>query len=122
MIELVGLRALVVEDEAGVALLIEDMLEELGCEIAASAPTLAKALAYAEAGSFDFATLDVNLDGQAVFPVAEILRRRRIPFLFSTGYGRIGVPEAFQDCEVLDKPFLIHELEQKLRSTLHKPA
>lgn len=118
MAELAGLRALVVEDEGGVALLIEDMLEELGCEVVASVPTLAKALTAAAAEEFDFAVLDVNLDGQLVFPVAEILQGRRLPFVFSTGYGRIGVPETFTECEVLSKPFTIEELERKLRVAL----
>ena len=115
MPELAGLRALVVEDEGGVALLIEDMLEELGCDVAMSVATLAKAMTLAEAGEFDFAVLDVNLDGQYVFPVAEVLRSRNIPFVFSTGYGRTGVPETFRDYEVLNKPFAIEELERKLR-------
>jgi DNA-binding response OmpR family regulator len=64
--------------------------------------------------------LDVNLDGQLVFPVAELLRSRQLPFVFSTGYGRIGVPETFKGYQVLSKPFAIEELEQKLRLALRK--
>lgn len=120
MAELAGLRALVVEDEGSVALLIEDMLTELGCQVAASVATLAEALTAAAAGSFDFAVLDVNLNGQLVFPVAELLRSRQLPFVFSTGYGRIAVPETFKAYEVLSKPFAIEELEQKLRLALRK--
>ena len=78
MAELAGLRALVVEDEGSVALLIEDMLEELGCEVAASVATLAEALTAATDGSFDFAVLDVNLAGELVFPVAEVLRQTAV--------------------------------------------
>jgi CheY-like chemotaxis protein len=122
MSELAGLRALVVEDEGSVALLIESMLEELGCEVAASAPTLAKAMITAAAEVFDLAMLDVNLDGQLVFPVAEILQRRRLPFLFSTGYGRIGVPDKFKEYEVLSKPFTIEELQGKLLLALRKQS
>lgn len=120
MAELVGLRALVVEDEGGVALLIEDMLAELGCEVAASVSTLTKALMASSAQSFDFAVLDVNLDGQLVFPVAEVLRSREVPFVFSTGYGRIGLPETFRECEVLSKPFTIEQLKQKVLRILRR--
>jgi CheY-like chemotaxis protein len=118
MADLAGLRVLVVEDEGGVALLIEQMLEDLGCEVAASVATLANAMKAARRDAFDFALLDVNLDGELVFPVAEILRVRQRPFIFSTGYGRMGVPEAFKDCEVLNKPFTIDELKKKLQAML----
>jgi CheY-like chemotaxis protein len=82
MAKLSGLRALVVEDEGTVALLIESMPEELGCKVAASVPTVPKALIASDAQSFDFAVLDVNLNGQLVFPVAEVLRNRQVPFVF----------------------------------------
>jgi CheY-like chemotaxis protein len=122
MTELAGLRALLVEDEGSVALLIESMLEELGCSIAASVSTVTKALDVAGAEGFDFAVLDVNLSGQLVFPVADIVKRRSLPFVFSTGYGRPGVPETFKEYEVISKPFTVEELERKLLSALRKKA
>lgn len=118
---LVGLRILVVEDEGVVAMLVEDMLAELGCEVIGSVATLQKAIEAATSESFDFAMLDVNLDGQLVFPVAEILQSRQLPFLFSTGYGRVGVPSIFQNHEVLNKPFSREELERRLRLALENP-
>src|SRR5690242_5285113 len=87
MPDFAALKALVVEDEGAVALLIEDMLGVLGCEIVASVAQIAPACRLAEASPLDFAVLDVNLDGQPVFAVARILQERRIPFFFSTGYG-----------------------------------
>ncbi len=114
-----GLRVLLVEDEGTVAFLIEGMLQELGCEVAASVATLAKALNAARAETFDFAVLDVNLDGELVFPVAEILKARKLPFVFSTGYGRAGVPETFKECEVLNKPFAIEDFKTKLLAMLN---
>jgi hypothetical protein len=69
-------------------------------------------------GRLDFAVLDVNVDGEFVFPVAEVLRRRRVPFIFSTGYGPIGVPERYQSYEVLSKPFAIEELQKKILRAL----
>lgn len=122
MTDLVGLRVLVVEDEGSVALLIEGMLEDLGCEVAASVGTLAKALNAARTETLDFAVLDVNLAGELVFPVAEILKGRQLPFIFSTGYGRVGVPETFKDCQVLNKPYTIEVLKTALFSLLTRRA
>lgn len=120
MPDLVGLRVLVVEDEGSVALLIEGMLEDLGCNVVASVATLRRALIAARTEALDFAVLDVNLDGELVFPVAEILKGRQLPFIFSTGYGRVGVPEGFRDCEVLNKPYAIEDLKTKLFSMLSR--
>lgn len=118
MTGLVGLKALVVEDEGSVALLIEDMLESFGCEIAASLAHVDQACDFASKEIFDFAVLDINLHGQPVFPVAHILRERQIPFVFSTGYGRSGVPAEFDACHVLAKPFGIAELKRAVSSAL----
>lgn len=79
MTPFVGVRVLVVEDEGAVALLIEDMLEEFGCEVVASVARLAAARDVAGSVQVDLAILDVNLAGERVFPVAEILRGRHIP-------------------------------------------
>jgi CheY-like chemotaxis protein len=114
MNELSGLKALVVEDEGGIALMIEDMLEELGCKIAASAAHLKKAREMAEAAAIDFAVLDVNIDGKLVFPVAHILRTRGIPFVFSTGYGAGGLPTEFSGTPVVGKPFTIDALRDAI--------
>jgi CheY-like chemotaxis protein len=115
-----GLKALIVEDEAGIALLIEDMLLELGCEVAAMAALLPRACELACIEVIDFAVLDVNLNGQLVFPVAEILRGRMIPFVFSTGYGRVGLPGPFANEPVLAKPFAIEELERAVLDALKR--
>ncbi len=118
MTGLSGLKALLVEDEAAVALLLEDMLLDLGCEIVASAANLTAACRYAAEAACDFAVLDVNLGGEQVFPAAQILEQRGIPFVFSTGYGAGGLPEAFRARPTLAKPFMIHELEQKISAAL----
>ena len=95
MSPLAGTRVLVVEDEGAIALLIEEMLEEFGCEVVASVARLAAACEIAGSVQVDLAILDVNLAGERVFPVADILRERQIPFLFSTGYGAIGLPAEY---------------------------
>lgn len=118
MIPLAGTRVLVVEDEGAIALLIEEMLEEFGCEVVASVARLATACEIAGAVQVDLAILDVNLAGERVFPVADILRGRQIPFLFSTGYGASGLPAEYAGCPVLHKPFSESELQQKMTVTL----
>lgn len=118
MTELTGLKVFLVEDEGFVALMMEDMLQDLGCEIAASAAQLPEARKIAATVEADVAVLDVNLDGQPVFSVAEILRERRIPLVFSTGYGASGLPPEFAGHPVLGKPFLIGELQKKIASAL----
>ncbi|MCK1651223.1 response regulator [Bradyrhizobium sp. 149] len=121
MVELSGARALLVEDEGLVALMLEDMLEELGLKVVASAAHLPKACELATTASFDVALLDVNLAGQFVFPVAHILRARKIPFLFSTGYGGPPLEEEFRNTPAIGKPFSIDQLEEKLRTLLPRP-
>lgn len=109
-----GLRALVVEDEATVAMLIEDMLEDLGFEIVASVASLVEASEVAVNVEIDFAMLDVNIAGDLIFPVANLLSERQIPFLFSTGYGATGLPPRFSRCCVITKPFSQAELLEKI--------
>ncbi|MBY2968132.1 response regulator [Rhizobium leguminosarum] len=118
MNELSGIRVLIVEDEGFVALLIEDMLQDLGCETVASVAGLQEACAIAETAEIDLAVLDVNLAGQHSFPVAEVLRERGVPFLFSTGYGTSALPSEFSGCPVLAKPFSAKAFEQTLTVAL----
>lgn len=116
MTELSGLRVFLAEDEGAVALMIEDMLQDLGCTIAASVGRLGEAREIAATAEIDLAVLDVNLHGQSVFPVAEILRERNIPLIFSTGYGPRGLPPAFSGDPVLAKPFSASELLRTIRT------
>jgi len=118
MSPLAGTRVLVVEDEGAIALLIEEMLEEFGCEVVASVARLAAACEIAGSVQVDLAILDVNLAGERVFPVADILRERQIPFLFSTGYGASGLPAEYAARPVLHKPFSESELRQKMAVAL----
>jgi CheY-like chemotaxis protein len=121
MVELSGARVLLVEDEGLVALMIEDMLEELGLKVVASAAHVPKACELATTASFDVALLDVNLAGEFVFPVARILLARKIPFLFSTGYGGPPLQEEFRNAPAIGKPFSIDQLDEKLRTLLPRP-
>jgi DNA-binding response OmpR family regulator len=109
-------RVLIVEDEAMIAMLVEDMLTVLGYEVAGIAYRLEDALGAARAADIDLAILDVNLSGEASFPVAEILRERGVPFIFATGYGTAGHKGDFGDALVLKKPFNVKGLAQALSS------
>ena len=101
------MRILIVEDEALVAMLLEDMLGDEGHEPVFTASTIEQALTYvrADTTAFDFAIMDVNLGGQPSFPVAEALAQAGKPFAFSTGYGPAGLPPEWRDRPVLPKPF-----------------
>ena len=87
------------------AMLVEDLLGDLGCQVVGTAASAAEAVRAAEHEGFDFALLDVNLgDGQTSFQTAEVLRRRGVPFAFVTGYGDQGVRPDLRDVPVLSKP------------------
>jgi len=109
-----GLRVLVVEDEAAISLLLEDMLLDFGCEVIGPAARLSAALDAVERETVDLAILDVNVAGEPIYPVAETLARKGVPFVFSTGYGSAGIKDAYRDRPVLQKPFAQHDLQQKL--------
>jgi CheY-like chemotaxis protein len=103
--KLAGLRVLVVEDEMMVSMLIEDMLTDLGCVVVGPAARLDEAIDLAMASDLDCAVLDVNLGGQPIFPLADLLRERGKPFAFATGYGDAGVRDVDRGTPVLQKPF-----------------
>jgi two-component SAPR family response regulator len=107
-------RVLVVEDEMTVAMLIEDMVNELSFELAAVFPRLEDAMRLADSIEFDVAMLDVHLNGKTVFPFAAELEKREIPFLFATAYGGRGIPAEFRNHLVLEKPFGPLELGRAL--------
>ncbi len=113
-----SLKVLLVEDEAMIALQIEDMLEELGHEVA-TAMRLPDALDAVERDDFDFAILDVNLAGETSFPVADALSHRGVPYAFATGYGRVGISPPYDEHLVIEKPVGRADLHRALRGVTH---
>jgi CheY-like chemotaxis protein len=111
-----GKRVLVVEDELMIRMLLQDMLTDLGYTLAGEAGRIDEAMALARDGEFDVAILDVNLNGQPISPVVEILVARGLPFVFATGYGQRGVPEPYRQRPTLQKPFQADALAQAIEA------
>ena len=107
-------RVLIVEDEVLIGMLLEDMLGDLGYTVAATVSRVDEAVKLAREIELDAAILDVNVNGQDVYPVAEALVARGIPFVFATGYGERGLPAAYKTRPTLQKPFQQESLQQKL--------
>jgi len=103
-------RILVVEDDLLVATLLAEILESVGWQVVGPVAHLATALDAAASEDFDAAVLDVNLRGQTVYPVAEVLDARRVPFAFVTSYSREALPPLFCGRPHLGKPFAPGEL------------
>src|SRR4029078_2691283 len=95
-----GLRVLVVEDEMIVAWVLEDMLADLGCAVIGPAARVKQALAMIDAEAVDAALLDVNLNGQKSYPVADALAARGVPFIFATGYEKDRLNNGYEDVPV----------------------
>jgi len=117
-----GTRALIVEDEAIIAMTAEDMLDELGCITVASVSTLTEALAAVGRGGFDFALLDINLNGAESLPVAALLKQAGLPFVFTTGYGSVIRGEEHTDAPLVTKPYRTRDLAAAIEKALGRNA
>jgi CheY-like chemotaxis protein len=115
-------RILVVEDEMMIRMLLEDMLTDLGYTIVAACASVDEALACATQAELDAAILDVNVGGTPVYPVADALAARGVPFMFSTGYGERGVADTYRNHPTLQKPFQMEGLERALKGLLDGAA
>jgi DNA-binding response OmpR family regulator len=107
-------RILVVEDETILAMMVEDALLDEGYHVVGPFARVAAALQAAELEALDAALLDVNVAGEMVFPVAEMLARRGVPFLLMTGYDRRILGKAHQDWPVLIKPYRLDDVVARL--------
>ena len=111
-----------VEDEVMIRMMVSDMLEDLGYTVAAEAGEISEALKLAETTEFDFAILDVNVNGKVISPVADLIKARNRPFIFATGYGSSGLPEEYRDRPALQKPFQLETLQRMIDATLKNAA
>ena len=118
--QLKDLRVLVVEDEALIALQLEDMLMELGCAVIGPASRVGRALELLDGEPVEAAVLDLNIAGELVYPVADELRSRGLPYIFVTGYGTSGLSEPYRSRPILEKPFARRELLRAMLDTLQR--
>lgn len=113
-----GRRILLVEDEIMVAWALEDMLGKLGCAVVGPAARVDQALALIDTVDVDAAVLDINLNGEESYPVADALTARGVPFLFSTGYHKSNLREAYRSLPLLQKPYERSSLSSQLVNLL----
>ncbi len=116
-------RVMLVEDEAMIAMIMEDLLADLGCEVLGPFGSVRSALDWLEAASSppQGAILDVNLGGERVYPVAEALQSLGVPFAFATGYGAID-DDRFAAAAVLRKPLDFDRLAEVVEGFRASPA
>jgi CheY-like chemotaxis protein len=107
-------KILIVEDDALIAMLLEDMLSELSYEIAGVAGGVAAAMALAERVAFDAAILDVSLAGDSSLPIAKLLDEKGKPYIFATGYDSLPEDMAQNGRHVLQKPYQLDQLQSAL--------
>jgi DNA-binding response OmpR family regulator len=113
-----NLSIFLVEDEALIRMMTAEMIEELGYHVAVKAGTIKEAKSLAKEADFEFAILDINVGGQSILPVAQIVESRGVPFLFASGYGTTGLPPPFAERTVLSKPFVLESLREAITATL----
>ena len=118
---LAGSRVLLVEDEAIISIFFAEVLREFGCHIVGPAASVSKAIGFATTEALDGALLDVNVNGETVYAVAQILADRGIPFAFVTGYGG-WISETFRGRPTLEKPVDEDKLRGMLTAMMSKAA
>ena len=109
------LLAIVVEDQYLLAETLVDVLHKLGCKVLASAASLNDAMKLATNSPCDFAVVDIDLNGEAAFPVLDVLSDRGIPFLLATGTSLDEIPPRHVAAIAVSKPYDMHEIRRALR-------
>lgn len=109
-----GRVILAVEDEAVIAMMLEDILKSLGCRVLGPALNIASAEAFAASERIDAAVMDINVGGEQVYGLAETLRARGVPVILASGYGRKGVKPGWEDAPMISKPYADQEIASAL--------
>ncbi|MDB5416447.1 MAG: hypothetical protein JWR10_4782 [Rubritepida sp.] len=113
-----GVRVLVAEDEILIAMELENALISSGCVVIGPYSRLSQALKAAQSEVFDVALLDVNLQGHKIFPVAETLASRALPFLLLTGYADRVLPRGGEHWQVLSKPYRVEKVLERMATLI----
>jgi CheY-like chemotaxis protein len=108
------LRILVAEDEFLVAVMLERDLRAIGCSVVGPFTSLARAMEAAHREEFELAVLDVNMNGEMVYPLADELLKRGLPFVFLTGYAATSLPERFRTLPRIAKPYELAALAREI--------
>jgi len=116
--DLKGCRVLIVEDDVRISMLMQESLMEMGCVVAGTAMLFDDAFELAASQPFDVALLDISLNGELSYPVAEALLERNQKFVFVTGHVMETLPAPFQGTPVLHKPFGLRDLQNVLHMAL----
>lgn len=111
-------RILVVEDEPVLAMLLRDALTDMGCQVLC-APALTQAILLAKSEDLACGFLDVKIGNDTVVPVADALSARRIPFIFSSNYGREMLPQRYRNHLMLPKPYFPDDIAHIFRTQLN---
>ncbi len=116
-------RILVVEDELLIAMMLADALEDLGCEVVGPANRLGEAIELASSPRLDGALVDLNLRGEGVWPLVDLLLARGVPLVLCTGYDPAGsIPDRYAGPPLLAKPFDADELKVVVADAILGPA
>lgn len=118
---LAGRRVLIVEDDPYITLALEETLTDFGLSVVGAARNVKQALRLIQTTALDLALLDVNIGEEKIDPVADALFARGVPFIFTTGCGRAGLPEAYVERAIVEKPFYVDEILRALRQELTPP-
>lgn len=110
-----GKNILIVEDEPMIAMLLEDMLVDLGYDVAGVASSLSQGLELVEREGFDAAIIDLQLGDQDSLPIAARLNQKGIPFAFATGYG---AATSTKDAPIISKPYRHDDIGKALLALL----